>query len=105
MARLARMVGRDAADLLPSEWLDVARWFGEQQLRAVHDAAFRVAGGLPPDAPVIGAGTGRWVIERLAQRMERRFLDFAALIPADDNVRSEASSAAPAAAVALLAGV
>ena len=44
IARLARMVGRDAADLTPPEWRDVARWFSEQQLRKVHDAAFRVAG-------------------------------------------------------------
>lgn len=102
-ARIARMVGRDAAELLPGEWRDVAAWFSERQLRTVHDAAFRVAGKLAADAPIIGAGTGRWQIKRLAQRMERRFVDFAALIPADDAVRSAASSAAPATAMALLA--
>jgi probable H4MPT-linked C1 transfer pathway protein len=105
MARLARMVGRDAADLSPAEWRDVARWFSEQQLRTVHDAAFRVAGKIAEDAPIIAAGAGRWQIRRLAERMERRFVDFAELIPADDTMRSEASSAAPAAAVALLAGM
>ena len=105
MARLARMVGRDAADLSPAEWRDVACWFSEQQLRMVHDAAFRVAGNLADDTPIVGAGTGRWQIRRLAARMERRFIDFADIIPADDAVRSEASSAAPAAAVALLAGM
>lgn len=104
IARLARMVGRDAADLTQREWRDVAAWFSEQQLRTVHDAAFRVAGRLGDGAPIAGAGTGRWQIRRLAQRMERRFIDFADLIPADDAVRSEASSTAPAAAVALLAG-
>jgi hypothetical protein len=36
--------------------------------------------------------------------MERRFVDFAEIIPADDAVRGEASSVAPASAVALLAG-
>lgn len=103
IARLARMVGRDAADLSPGEWRDVASWFSELQLRTVHDAAFRVAGKLAGDAPIVGAGTGRWQIRRLAQRMERRFIDFAELIPADDATRSEASSAAPATAMALLA--
>ncbi|MDQ2704842.1 MAG: hypothetical protein M3Y43_06745 [Pseudomonadota bacterium] len=103
IARLARMVGRDAADLLPGEWRDIAAWFSERQLRTVHDAAFRVAGKLAHDAPIVGAGTGRWQINRLAQRMERRFIDFADLIPADDAVRSSASSAAPASAMALLA--
>ncbi len=105
MARLARMVGRDAADLSPAEWRDVARWFSERQLRMVHDAAFRVASNLADDTPIVAAGTGRWQIRRLAVRMERRFIDFADIIPADEAVRSEASSAAPAAAVALLAGM
>ncbi len=105
IARLARMVGRDAADLKPGEWLNVARWFSEQQLRMVHDAAFRVAGNLAANAPVVGAGTGRPQIRRLTERLERRFVDFADLIPADDAAREEASSAAPASAVALLAAV
>jgi probable H4MPT-linked C1 transfer pathway protein len=104
IARLARMVGRDAADLTSGEWRDVALWFSERQLRMVHDAAFRVARGLAGEAPIVGAGAGRWLIRRLAERMERRFVDFADLIPADDAVRAEASIAAPAAAVALLAG-
>ncbi len=69
----------------------------------VHDAAFLVAGKLAADAPIVGAGIGRWQVRRLAERMERRFIDFADIIPADDAVRSEASSAAPATAVALLA--
>jgi len=103
IARLARMVGRDAGDLLPGEWRHVAAWFSERQLRTVYDAAFRVAGKLAPDAPIVGAGIGRWQIRRLAERMERRFIDFAGLIPADEAVRGEASSAAPASAVALLA--
>jgi probable H4MPT-linked C1 transfer pathway protein len=103
IARLARMIGRDAADLLPAEWRDVAAWFSERQLRMIHDAAFRVAGKLAGDAPIVGAGTGRWQIRRLAERMERRFIDFADIIPADDAVRSAASSAAPASAMALLA--
>ena len=104
-ARLARMLGRDAADLTPPEWRDVACWFSEQQLRKVHDAAFRVAAGLGTDKPVVGAGTGRWQVRRLAARLERPFIDFARIVPAADAVRSEASNAAPAAAVALLASM
>lgn len=104
MARIARMVGRDAADLSPAEWRDVASWFSERQLRMVHDAAFRIAGMLNDGVPIVGAGTGRWQIRRLAQRMERSFIDFADLIPCDAAIRGEASTAAPASAVALLAG-
>lgn len=101
--RLARMVGRDAADLALFEWRDIAAWFSERQLRAIHDAAFQIAGKLAADAPVIGAGIGRWQIARLTGRMERGFTDLADLIPADATARRDASSAAPAAAVALLA--
>jgi probable H4MPT-linked C1 transfer pathway protein len=102
-ARLARMVGHDAADLGAEEWRSMASWFSERQLRKIHDAACLAAGSVRRDAPVVGAGTGRPQIRRLAERLGRRFLDFADLIPADDAVRGEASSAAPAAAVALLA--
>jgi uncharacterized hydantoinase/oxoprolinase family protein len=102
---MARMVGRDAADLSTAEWRDLAAWFSEQQLRLVHDGTFMAAGThrLADDAPVVGAGIGRWQISRLATRMERRYIDFADIIPADEIARKEASSAAPAAAVALLA--
>ena len=105
VARLARMVGRDAADLAPGEWRDLARWFSERQLRGIHDAAFLVASRLSDAAPVVAAGSGRWQLRRLAERLGRRFVDLAEVIPAaDEAVRSRASSAAPAAAVALLAG-
>lgn len=105
MARMARMVGRDAADLSTSEWRDLAAWFSEQQLRLIHDGTFQAVGThrIASDAPVVGAGIGRWQISRLATRMERRYVDFADIIPADEAARKEAGSAAPATAVALLA--
>lgn len=102
--RLARMVGRDAGDLAFGEWLNIAAWFSERQLRALHDAAFLVSGKLVKGAPIVGAGTGRRQIRRLAERLDRRFIDFADIVPAEDAVRAEASAAAPAAAMALLAG-
>jgi probable H4MPT-linked C1 transfer pathway protein len=105
IARLARMVGRDAAELADAEWRTVAEWFSERQLRMVHDAAVLVATGLAPDAPVIGAGIGRPQIERLARRMERPYLDFSTLFPVEEAARDEASAAAPATALALLAGM
>ncbi|RUV31520.1 MULTISPECIES: hydantoinase/oxoprolinase family protein [unclassified Mesorhizobium] len=104
IARLARMIGRDAAELTSPEWQEIARWFSERQLRKIHDAASLVAGSLAREVPIVGAGTGRWQIRRLAERMQRRFVDFAEIIPADDAVRGEASSVAPASAVALMAG-
>ncbi|MGC4025991.1 MAG: hypothetical protein QM744_13085 [Mesorhizobium sp.] len=101
-ARLARMVGRDADDLDARDWRSVAEWFSEQQLRAVHEAAFRVGSRLDDNAPVVGAGIGRWQIRRLADRLGRPFVDLADIIPASRAVRNEASNGAAATAVALL---
>jgi len=103
ITRLARLLGRDAADLPESEWRHVAAWFSEQQLRIIHDAAFLVSGVLADSAPVVGAGIGRWQIARLAERLGRDFIDLADAIPATAEARIDASDAAPAAAVALLA--
>lgn len=107
IARLARMAGRDSADLSPAEWRELAGWFSEIQLRGIHDAALLVAGSNQPgsSAPLVGAGIGRSQVRCLAQRMRRPFLDFADIIPADDALRAEASGAAPAAALALLAEI
>ncbi|SDP31987.1 probable H4MPT-linked C1 transfer pathway protein [Phyllobacterium sp. OV277] len=105
--RLARMVGRDSGDLHEAEWIDIARWFSEHQIRMIHDGAFRVARHLSPEqtAPIVGAGIGRPQIKQLARRMDRPYVDFGMLIPATPDARDDASKAAPAAAVALLASM
>jgi len=102
ISRLARMVGHDAAELTGADWRNVAAWFSEAQLRAVHDAAFRHVAALPGNAPVVAAGTGRWQLRRLAARLERPYIDLADIIQADTGVRGEASKAAAAVAVAIL---
>lgn len=104
-ARLARIIGRDAADMSALQWRNVAAWFSERQLRMVHDAAVQVSDRVSEDAPILAAGTGRWQIRRLAERMERRYVDLAEIIPAVAEVRHQASNGAAATAVALLAGM
>lgn len=105
IGRIARMVGRDSSDLDEGEWIDIARWFGEHQLRMIYDGAFRVAAKARLDtrAPVVGAGIGRPQIMQLARRLERPYVDFGTLVEAaSEAAGNEASKAAPAAAVALL---
>lgn len=99
MARLARMVGRDGGVADGGTWRDLAAWFAEAQLRQIADGASLVIsrGVLPPEAPVIGAGVGQHVMARLAARLGRHYVDFAAL------VGPQAALCAPAVAVALLA--
>lgn len=102
-ARLARIIGRDAAEASDADWHGLAAWFAETQLRQVHDGALLVlsAAGLPPDAPVIAAGIGAVVARALAARLTRRCLPFADLLGA--GALAWADSCAPAVAVALLA--
>jgi probable H4MPT-linked C1 transfer pathway protein len=104
-ARLARMVGADAADLDGAAMQALARWFAEAQLRAIADAAMLVlsAAVLPDDAPIIGAGIGTTVVAEAARRLHRPYASFDSLIDVAPHARAAALHCAPAAALALLA--
>lgn len=104
-ARLARMVGRDAAEAGDAAWDALARAAVERQTERLLRAAERVvsAAALPAGAPLIGAGVGRFLVPELARRLGRPYRSLAAMLPADDPAVAErAADAAPAAALALL---
>jgi probable H4MPT-linked C1 transfer pathway protein len=105
MARLARLAGRDAADGGPQQWRDFADYFARAQLRLIEDqiALLKSRGAFTPDAPFIGAGVGRALVERLARTQRRAYRDFDEFVDATPQAKSAASDCAPAAAVALLA--
>jgi probable H4MPT-linked C1 transfer pathway protein len=104
-ARLARMVGADAADLDEAAMLALACWFAEAQLRAIVDAAMLAvsAASLPADAPVVGAGIGTAIVAEAARRLHRPYVAFDGLIDAAPEARAGAVQCAPAAALALIA--
>ncbi|HLN08807.1 MAG TPA: hydantoinase/oxoprolinase family protein [Xanthobacteraceae bacterium] len=104
-ARLARIVGRDAADLDDAAWLELARWFAEAQMRTVTDAAMLVLsrGHLPADAAVVGAGIGETVLHELARRLGRPYVSFVSFLDVAPDTARWASHCAPAAALAVLA--
>jgi probable H4MPT-linked C1 transfer pathway protein len=104
-ARLARMVGADAADLDDAAIVSLARWFAEAQLRAIVDAAMLAisAAALPVDAPVVGAGIGTAMVAEAARRLHRPYVAFDGLIDVTPEARAGAVHCAPAAALALLA--
>lgn len=105
-ARLARMLGLDAADASKEAWFELARAFREAQLRTLHDAAMLVLSrsALPREAPIIGAGIGVKIASELAARLQRPFVPFSRLLVAPSSkLRKLACDCAPAAAVALLA--
>jgi uncharacterized hydantoinase/oxoprolinase family protein len=103
-ARLARMIGRDVGEAEPLEWRALAAFFAEAQLRAVHDAAMQVASAthLAPDAPLVAAGTGRFVLWRLAERLGRPYEEWETSVPAAPGLGKAIGDVAPAAAVGLL---
>jgi probable H4MPT-linked C1 transfer pathway protein len=104
-ARLARMIGCDAA-LAPDEaWSTLAAVFAERQLAELAEAAGQLLSDspLPAEAPLVGAGVGRFIVRDLAGRLNRPYRDLAELIDASPIVAEAAAQAAPAVAVALLA--
>lgn len=103
--RLARMLGRDfVPEDLPA-WRRLAAHLAERQLQAILAAAERVLsrGIIPDDAPVVGAGIGRYLGRGLAERLGRPYSDFATLVSGSSEMREWAARCAPAAAVAALA--
>jgi probable H4MPT-linked C1 transfer pathway protein len=103
--RLARMVGQDLGDADMGAWQALAAWLAEAQLRRIADGLHQVLSrmGLPAEAPLIGAGCGRFLVAELARRIDRPWRDLASLLPAEPQLAATAAVAAPAAAVALLA--
>jgi probable H4MPT-linked C1 transfer pathway protein len=104
-ARLARLLGRDTEDGSDAAWLAVARQLAECQLRTLHDAAAQLLSrtALPDEAPVVAAGIGAFLAQRLAARLERPVVPFATLLSVEAEAALWAGRAAPAVAVALLA--
>ncbi len=104
-ARLARHIGLDAREVSAQALDQLAAFFGEAQLREIFDGASLVLSDalLNPAAPVVGAGAGRFVVERLAARLGRAYIDIANLLPLAPALRGKAADCLPACAVALLA--
>jgi probable H4MPT-linked C1 transfer pathway protein len=58
---------------------------------------------LADDAPVVGAGVGRFLARRLAGQLRRPYVDFSELVSGEAQATEWAARCAPAAAVAVLA--
>jgi (4-(4-[2-(gamma-L-glutamylamino)ethyl]phenoxymethyl)furan-2-yl)methanamine synthase len=103
--RLARMIGRDADSAEPEQWRELARWLAGAQTLRLRIAVERVLSDepLPPDAPLVAAGVGRFLAVELARALGRRLVEFGALLPAKPDQRNRVTDCAPAAAVAWLA--
>lgn len=105
-ARLARLAGRDAAELTDMQHCAFAEFLARAHLRAIEDqmALIESRDSIASDAPIVGAGVGRKLAARLALAQGRTFIDFAELIAAPAALADKAANCAPAAALALLVG-
>jgi (4-(4-[2-(gamma-L-glutamylamino)ethyl]phenoxymethyl)furan-2-yl)methanamine synthase len=102
--RLARMIGHDARSAGLADWRRLANWLAQAQLARIEQACHRALsrGLLEEDAPVVGAGIGRFLAVRLAQRLARPYRDFADLVAAAPGYAERVAACAPAVAVACL---
>jgi probable H4MPT-linked C1 transfer pathway protein len=104
--RLARMLGRDLNDAPEAAWIGLARAFKQMQLNTLNAVAARALSRnlIGDKAPVIGAGSGKFLVRELAKQLNREYLDVETLIVADTEQAGHwASVCLPAYAVAYLA--
>lgn len=104
MRRLARMLGADLADASPAAWRRVAAYVADRQIDSLAIACHRqLSRGVAPTGPLVGAGSGRFLVRRLAGRLGRSYVDIDDCLPVSPAGQRSAGDCAPAAAVALLA--
>jgi (4-(4-[2-(gamma-L-glutamylamino)ethyl]phenoxymethyl)furan-2-yl)methanamine synthase len=104
-ARLARMLGSDAANADSKIWDSLARWFAEAQIRAIVDAVMLVMSSCTAmsAAPVIAAGIGVHVVTEVARRLGLSWERFDELLDVVPEARDVVVHCAPAAALTALA--
>lgn len=105
--RLARQIGIDARDVSAQALDGLAAYFAEIQAREVCDGIFLAQSNvtIAAAAPIVGAGAGRFVIKKLAERLTRPYADVADRLPAHPDVLRKAADCLPACAVGLLASL
>jgi (4-(4-[2-(gamma-L-glutamylamino)ethyl]phenoxymethyl)furan-2-yl)methanamine synthase len=104
-ARLARMLGSDAADADSKSWGLLANWFAEAQMRTITDAAMLVMSGCVASStgPIVAAGTGVGLVAEVARRAGLSWQRFDALLEVVPEARDAVCQCAPAAALTALA--
>ncbi|MCS0501123.1 hydantoinase/oxoprolinase family protein [Ancylobacter mangrovi] len=102
--RLLRMVGEDLTPSNLGAARALARHLAEAQLHRLSRALDCVASGMESEPGLlVGAGVGRFLAARLAERRAMAYLDLADVLTDDAALSSDAADCAPAVAVGLLA--
>jgi (4-(4-[2-(gamma-L-glutamylamino)ethyl]phenoxymethyl)furan-2-yl)methanamine synthase len=103
--RIARMIGRDVESASVSEWNNLAQQFADKQYQQLHNACERqlARGLIASSAPMIGAGCGSFLTRKLAQKLQRPYIDFSNLANKNIQYNQIVNTCAPAFSVAALA--
>lgn len=103
--RLARMIGRDVESATLAEWKHLAQQFADKQFQQLLTACERqlARGLLASSAPMIGAGCGSLLAKKIAQKLDRPYLDFSSFASKKIEYNQIVTACAPAYAVAALA--
>jgi probable H4MPT-linked C1 transfer pathway protein len=97
MRRLARMIGEDYQEKDQQQWISVAQYIADQQMEKVKKSLMRY---YQNKSIIVGAGVGRFLIEKIANTMSADYRDFTQyIIPDGVDYQSNASDCAPAVAL------
>lgn len=101
--RLARMIGCDYTEQA-SGWCEFAENIGEQQVTRIKNQCQRQIQRSPGAVTtMVGAGVGRFLVQRISLAMGLQYVDFSELLPgAYAAIDMDTADCAPAVAVALL---
>ena len=103
--RLARMLGADSSSFDVSEdgWRTLAQYFEEVQIQLLTKAVLRVFSKIETrNQKIVGAGVGRFLAKKIAQRLNIPYLEFSELCDSDSELTHKCNTCAPAVALAQL---
>ena len=105
MTRLARMLGTDSniSGCGDDRWKKLAQYFEEVQIQLLTNAVLRVLTNHDAkQQKIVGAGVGRFLARKIAQRLNIPYIDFSELSDSDLELSHKCNVCAPAVAVAQL---
>jgi len=106
--RLARILGSDMDEEEGvTQWQSIALYIADAQLQKIQDAFYQIKSreNVKQFTTLVGAGAGRFLIRKLAQRCGMKYTDFSDILDATTEVKSHAARSAAAVAVAQIARI
>jgi probable H4MPT-linked C1 transfer pathway protein len=102
--RLARMLGMDYEYAQPHQWQGLARSIARQQQFTISQSIEKALSqrDFTASTPLVGAGAGRFLVKRIADDLQRPYIDIAELFDVGEQYAAMAAVCAPAVSLACL---